>query len=98
MSSYHSTLRSLVICNVKKYTFFFQIDEKRGCKTKYRLSIYSYWGGVGGCDHFHFAKKKKEQNNKTTSQYAELVDHLPPKANCFAPGTASFFGKSLGMD
>lgn len=55
-------------------------------------------GGGVGCDHFHFAKKKKVQNNKTTSQFAELVDYLPPKANCFAPGTASFFGKSLGMD
>lgn len=54
--------------------------------------------GWGVAITFTLQKKKKEQNNKTTSQYAELVDHLPPKANCFAPGTASFFGKSLGMD
>lgn len=64
-------------------------------------TVYSYGGGGWvGCDHFHFAKKKKK--NKTikppvnTQNYT--VDHLPPKANCFAPGTASFFGKSLGMD
>lgn len=54
--------------------------------------------GGGGAITFTLQKKKKVQNNKTTSQFAELVDYLPPKANCFAPGTASFFGKSLGMD
>lgn len=60
-------------------------------------TVYSYGGGVG-CDHFHFAKKKKKRIKPPVNTQNYTVDHLPPKANCFAPGTASFFGKSLGMD
>lgn len=63
-------------------------------------TVYSYGGG-GWLRSLSLCKKKKKKNKTikppvNTQNYT--VDHLPPKANCFAPGTASFFGKSLGMD
>lgn len=146
--SYHSSLRSLVICNVKRYILFPKWWKKR-MQNKIPFIRLFIFGGFY-CDHFHFAKKSIRRNyvsycllyflsrkndlrkwKKVTYWciyhifsnfvirekknldiryiwysitaalyrfYLHLVDHVPPKANCFAPGTASFFGKSLGMD